>query len=133
MTFKSKYYIVFPRKMVEEIEWPEGWGNQCAGNVAEMLRDHLEIKRIAGELKWFISESHRWEVIRDHNITYQDTENYIKSDCSTLHFNSKIAMKKAETALKKMGAKKLVCVDSYREVILQQAYYQLYRQFKPVP
>lgn len=130
MRFKSKYYIVFPRKMVEEIEWPQGWGHQCAGNVAEMLREHLGVSRIASEIKFLVSESERWKIINDYNVSYQDTEDFLNSQCSTLHFNSKIAMKKAATALKKMGAKKLTCTDSYREVILQHGYYKHNNEFK---
>ncbi len=130
MRFKSKYYIVFPKKMTEEIEWPEGWGHQCPGNVAEMLRENLGVARIASEIKWFVSEHERWKTIRDHNVTYEDTEYFYNSPCSTLHFNSKIAMKKAETALKKMGATELLCTDSYREVILQHGYYKLHNKYK---
>lgn len=131
MGFKSKYYIVFPRKMVEEIKWPQGWGHLCAGNVAEMLRELLGIARIAGEIKFLVSESEKWKISSDYNVSYEDIEHFLNSPCSTLHFNSKIAMKKAETTLKKMGATKLICVDSYREVILQQGYYKCYNEFIP--
>lgn len=130
MRFKSKYYIVFPRKIVEEIKWPKQWGYQCPGNLAEMLRENLGIARIASEIKWFVSNSERWKIIRDYNVTYEETEHFFNSPCGTLHFNSETAMKKAASALKKMGATKLICTDSYREVILQHVHYKHNNEFK---
>ncbi|WP_286914837.1 hypothetical protein [Flavobacterium sp. UBA4197] len=123
-TFKPKYYIVFPRKMVNEMTWPTDWGHKCAGNLSEMLQDVLKVKTIGSELKLIWNSHHRYQVIKDNNITDAELDDYVKSDCSMISFQSAGTMKRAVKSLEKMGGKNFVCLDSYREVILQQAHYK---------
>ena len=129
MRFKSNFHLVFPYKTVDQITWPDGWGHQCAGNMAAMLCEVLKVKSIGSEWKCILSERHRWQVIRDYNITYQEMEDYLKSDCYMLFFSSENILKRTIKALKKMGAENLISTDNYRDMLLQQAYYNRNNKF----
>lgn len=125
MSWKPNFFIIYPYKMINELEKPENYGYLCAGNLCEALRDLLNVKSIGSEIKLIWNNEHRWQLIKDYDLQPSDLDDYIKSNCSIISFKSDFLMKRAIKQLKKMGAKsEFICVDNYREVILQQAYYK---------
>lgn len=130
MKFKSKFFIVFPRKLVKEISWPDKWGNQCVGNLPDMLREVLGIKSISGEIKLIWNEDHRWRIKEDNQVSHHEIDDYIKADCNSLHFASEKSMKRAAKELTDRGGKGFISLDNYRDVIIQQAYYKRNNSFQ---
>lgn len=110
--------------MVDEISWPDKWGHQCVGNLPDMLREVLGIKSICGEIKLIWNEDHRWRIKEDNQVSHHEIDDYIKADCNSLHFASEKSMKRAEKELSTRGGKGFICVDNYRDVIIQQAFYR---------
>lgn len=130
MKWNPKYYIVYPRKMIYELKKPDGWGYLCSGDLPEALQLLLNTKAIGGEMKLIWNEQHRWNVIRDNKIEYNDLEDYIKSDCSMISFKTEFMMNRALKKLKEMGSKsEVICVDNYRDVILNQANFKRFGKF----
>jgi len=130
MKFKSKFFIVFPRKMVNEITWPDTWGNQCVANLPDILKEVLGIKSICGEIKLIWNEEHRYRILKDNQVSHQELDDYKKADCNSLHFNSEKSMKRAAKELTDRGGKGFICLDNYRDVIVQQAYYKRNNSFQ---
>lgn len=129
-SWNPKFYIIYPYNMINELEKPKNYGYLCAGNLSEALRDLLNVKSIGSELKLIWNNQHRWQIIEDYNLQPEDLDDYIKSDCAILSFESEFVMKRAIKQLKLMGAKsEFICVDNYRDVILQQANYKRNNQF----
>ncbi|MBD9179636.1 MAG: hypothetical protein EGP82_10770 [Odoribacter splanchnicus] len=129
MGWNPNFYIVFPYSLAYQINWPEGWGYQCVANLPLMLKEVLNVSTIGSEIKLIWNEDHRDTMIKKNEITYEQLDDYLKSDCSMLSFLSEGTMKRAVKALKRMGAVNFVCVSSYRDVILQQAYYRHNKNF----
>jgi hypothetical protein len=124
MRFKSKFFIVFPRKLVDEISWPDTWGSHCVANLPTMLSEVLGIKFICGEIKLIWNEDHRWRIKEDNKVSHHELDDYLKADCNSLHFASEKGMKRAAKELTDRGGKGYICVDNYRDVIIQQAFYR---------
>lgn len=123
MSWKPNFYIVFPYSLAYQINWPEDWKYQCVANIPAMLKEVLNVS-IGSEIKLIWNEEHRDAMIKKYDITYEQLDDYLKSGCSMLSFISEGTMKRAVKALKQMGAMNFVCVSSYRDVILQQAFYR---------
>lgn len=132
MNWKRKFFLVYPRKIVNEITWPSDWGNQCSGNLSEMIREQLNVKRgVGSEIKLIWNDDHRRQLIRDYNISSSDIDDYIKADCTLLTFRSERLMTRALKLLSKMGATSDPCqTTEYRDVIVQQAEYYRFGKFK---
>lgn len=128
MNWDPQYYIVYPTSMVEQIKWPEDWENTC--NLPAMLREILNDEHIGSEFKMIWNNKHREEIISEYNVTAQQLEDYKMARCNILTFQLERTMLQATEVLKRMGAKKFICVDNYRDVILQQAYYRNSHNFK---
>lgn len=125
MSWKPKYFIIYPYKMINELTKPENYGYLCAGNLSEALRDTLNVKSIGSEIKLIWNNQHRWQLLKDYELDGNDLDDYIKSECSILSFKSQFLMKRAIKQLKIMGAKSnMMCVDNYRDVIIEQAHYK---------
>lgn len=119
-----KYYIVYPYKMINELDKPDGWGYLCAGNLSEALQEVLNVKSIGSEIKLIWNNQHRWKLIDDYQLEPDDLDCYLKSNCSLLSFKTEYLMKRCAKQLRKMGATcDIVLVDNYRDVILQQAHF----------
>lgn len=129
MRFKPKYYIVHLYSLSDEITWPEGWGNRCPANLIYLLREQLKNEKIGGEIKCIWNDSHRMEILRKYEITYEQLDNYLKADCTIISFQSKGTRKRALKFLENHGAKSFICVDNYRDVLTTQAYYSLNNKF----
>lgn len=131
--WKPKFYIIYPRKMIEQLQKPESWGYLCPGNLSEALQELLNVKSIGSELKLIWNHQHRWKVIEDNKIEPADLDDYLKADCSLISFKTKFLMKRAIKKLREMGMiEDVVCVGNYRDVILQQAYYKRNGKFNIV-
>ena len=126
---KSKYYLLYEDGMENSIDWPEGWGYRCKANLSSMLREVLNVNTISIEIKGILGSWHHREIMINNDVTYEDVEHYVKSDTGSIHFSSKRTRKKAVKALTEMGAKNLILVDSYRDLILYQAHYYHHRKF----
>ena len=63
-------------------------------------------------------------MIERFNITYQELDDYIKSDCGMISFASQVTRKRALKELKRLGAKDMCIADSYKEMMLIQAHYR---------
>mgnify|MGYP000666069510 CR=1 FL=1 len=124
MGFKSKYHIIFPNEMVYKMDWPEGCDYCCPANVPSMLRDKLNVQTIAGEIKLIWNHEHRMEILKDNNITDEQLDDFLKADCSNIHFAAEGTRKRALKYLDKIGATGYVCADSYRDVLLFQAHFE---------
>ena len=125
MSWKPKYFIIYPYKMINELTKPENYGYLCAGNLSEALRDTLKVKSIGSEIKLIWNNQHRWQLLKDYELDGNDLDDYIKSECSILSFKSQFLMKRTIKQLKIMGAKStMICVDNYRDVIIEQAHYK---------
>lgn len=124
MSWKPKNYIIYSYKIIDELEKPDGWGYLCAGNLSEALCELLNVKSIGSEIKLIWNNQHKWQLIEDYKLEPIDLEDYIKADCSVLSFKTEFLMNRALQQLKKMGATSdIICVDNYRDVILNQAYF----------
>jgi hypothetical protein len=121
---KSNFFIVYPRKVIDELIPPEGWSCLYPGILADALRDAMKVKAMGTEMKIIWNEQHRWSIIKDYDITYEDLEAYLKADCSLLFFQTESLRNRTLKQLQKMGLKSDVAsVDNYRDVLLQQATY----------
>lgn len=129
MSFKSKFYILYKHGMENQIQWPEGWGNTCRANLASMLQEVLNTKAVGGELKLIWNYQHEKEIRTKYDITYDQLQDYLKAESGSLHFQSEGTRKRAAKALEKMGAKDLVFVDNYRDVLLYQAHFRNHEKF----
>ena len=131
--WKPKFYIVFPYSLTSQIEWPKEWGNTCVANMPAMLREVLKIKTIGSEIKLIWNYQHRQLILQKNCITNEQLDFYLKSDCSILSFLSIRTRKRAVKALKEMGGEGFICVDNYRDVIIQQAIYKQTGKFSDSP
>ena len=129
MSFKPKYYIVYPHKSVNDLKWECTTHYRCMAHIPIMLQELLNVKTIGSELKWIIDSSHRWELMQDYNVTSEDLENYVKSNCSIISFAAKGTRKRALQEMKRLGATEMHLADSYRDVILSQANYRVNKTF----
>lgn len=122
--FNPKYYIIYPRKVIDELTPPEGW-SLYPGNLGDALKELLNVKAIIGsEIKLIWNSGHRWSIIQDYNITPEDLDDFLKADCSLLSFETAALRNRVLKQLKKMGLKtEVASVDCYRDVLLQQAQY----------
>lgn len=130
MSWKPNFYIVFPYELAYQINWPEDWKYQCVDNIPKMLKEVLHVGTIGSEIKMIWNEHHREVMLEKNNITDEQLEDYLHADCSMLSFLSPGTMNRAVKALEKMGATNFICVNSYRDVILQQAFYRHNKKFK---
>ena len=94
MSWKPKYFIIYPYKMINELTKPENYGYLCAGNLSEALRDTLNVKSIGSEIKLIWNNQHRWQLLKDYELDGNDLDDYIKSECSILSFKSQFLMKR---------------------------------------
>ena len=130
MKWKPKFFIVYPDKMIHQIKWPGNWASHSVSNLPEMLREFLNVSSIGSEMKLIWNQNHRWQVIEQNNITAQDLDDYLKADCSMLSFSAKGTMNKTAKLLIQLGADNIICVDTYRDMILQQAFYKKNNEFQ---
>lgn len=130
MSWKPKFYIIYPLKMIDEIRNPDASEYLCAGNLSETLQEVLNVKAIGSEIKLIWNNQHRWQIIKDYDLQPEDLDDYIKSNCSILSFKTEYVMKRAYRILHLMGAKsKIKCVENYRDVILNQANFKRNGEF----
>lgn len=94
-----------------------------------MLREILNVSTIGGEWKLIWNNNHRRQVIKQNNISSQDLDDYLKADCSMLSFSAKGTMTKTAKLLIELGADNIICVDNYRDMMLQQAFYKKNKKF----
>lgn len=132
MNWNPKFYLVYPDEIIDQIPWPEECDYQCVAHFPSMLRQVLKIDAIGSEIKLVWNDWHRNEMLKRNNITSDQLENYLKSGCSILSFEDRDVMDKVATTLRNMGITNFVCVESYREVILQQAFYKENKRFNLV-
>ena len=129
MSFKPKFFIVYPHSSVESLKWECTTHYKCMAHIPNMLQELLKISTIGSEIKLIWNEQHRYEVIKNNNITYKQLEDYLKSNCSIISFSAKGTRKRALKEMKRLGAKEMFLVDSYREVIIAQSNYRNYKSF----
>lgn len=125
---KTKFYIVYDYKMTDEIELPNPWGT-FPHAIHCFLREELNVNTIGAEIKWIIDWNHRQELIKDHNVTSENLDDYVKAKCSLFSFKANGTRKRAVKELEKRGAKSFVLVDNYRDAILTQAHFYNYKKF----
>lgn len=128
--WKPEFYIVYPRTMIYKIEWPDGAPYRCCANLAEMLQFVLNTESIGSEIKLIWNYNHRKIIMDKNNVTSEDIDNYVKASSSILSFMSKKIRDRVKKKLVDLGGNDFIYVDSYRDVILQQAYYYKNKQFK---
>ncbi|WP_250716472.1 hypothetical protein [Bacteroides fragilis] len=116
--------------MVDQIEWPKGCDYCCVANLASMLQDKLNCKSIGAEIKLIWNYEHREIIMEKNNVTSEEIDDYVKADCNMLSFSSERTRKRAVEFLTKIGGKNFICVNSYRDVILQQAFFNKNKTFK---
>jgi len=126
------YYIVYKDELAYMIAWPNDCSYRCVANLANMLKTVIK-KRIGSEMKFIWNDYHRNEIISKNNVTSEDIDNYVRSNTAMLSFMSSDVREKAVKGLIKLGANPndFICVDSYRDVILQQSYYYKHKEFIP--
>jgi nucleoid-associated protein YejK len=129
MKWKPKFFIVYPDKMIHQIKWTDNWGCHSVSNLPEMLREILNVSTIGTEWKLIWNNNHRWQVIEQNNIFSQELDDYLKADCSMLSFSAKGTMNKTAKLLIELGADNIICVDNYRDMILQQAFFKNNKNF----
>jgi hypothetical protein len=129
MKWKPKFFIVYPDKMIHQIKWTDNWRNHTVSNLPEMLREILNVSTIGTEWKLIWNNHHKWQVIEQNNITALDLDDYLKADCSMLSFSTKGTMNKTAKLLIELGADNIICVENYRDMMLQQAYYKNNKKF----
>ena len=132
MSFKPKYYIIFPYRMIDEMEWPKGCDYRCPANLPSMLRDQLNVQTIGGEIKLIWNDTHRYEILKKNSITNEQLNDYLMSNSCIVSFISNGTRQRALKCLDKLGAKGYVCVDNYREVLTYQAFYKNNKKFPDV-
>ena len=129
MKWKPKFFIVYPDKMIHQIKWTDNWGCHSVSNLPEMLQEILNVSTIGSEMKLIWNNNHRWQVIEQNNISSQELDDYLKADCSMLSFSVKGTMNKTSKLLIELGADNIICVESYRDMMLQQAFYKNNKKF----
>ncbi|MDH6358953.1 hypothetical protein [Parabacteroides sp. PF5-9] len=129
-SWKPKYYIVYPMLLVDQIEWPEGCAYRCAANLPSMLKQLLNTKSIGAEIKLIWNDNHRRIIMEKNNVTSEDIDNYVRADCCMLSFLSERTRKRAAKLLTELGGKGFIYVNSYGDLILQQAYHYKNKRFK---
>lgn len=128
-SWNPKFYIVYPRIMVDQIEWPEGCDYRCVANLASMFGDKLNCKSIGAEFKLIWNYEHRKVIMDKNNVTSEEIDDYVRADCNMLSFLSERTRARAVKFLTKIGGKNFICVNSYRDVILQQAFFNNNKTF----
>lgn len=129
MKWKPKFFIVYPDKMIHQIKWTANWRNHTVSNLPGMLREILNVSTISTEFKLIWNNNHRWQVIEQNNISSSQLDDYLKADCSMLSFSAKGTMNKTAKLLIELGADNIICVDNYRDMMLQQAFYKKNKKF----
>lgn len=129
MSWNPKYFILYRHGMEDIIQWPKKWGNTCRANLCSMLQEVLKTENVGSELKLILDAQHAYQVRQNNKISYQELEDYVRARTGSLHFHSKRIRQKALIALKEMGARELLLVDSYREVLLYQAFFHRNSRF----
>ena len=132
MSFKPKYFILFPYIMIENMTWPDNCDYRCAANLPSMLRQKLNVKTIGGEIKLIWNDEHRNIILKKNNITNEQLNDYIKSNSCMLSFLSNMTRKRVMKYMDKLNAIGYVCVENYRDVLLYQAFYQNNKKFPDV-
>lgn len=102
-SWKPKFYIVYPRIMVDQIEWPEGCDYRCVANLASMLGDKLNCKSIGAEIKLIWNYEHRKVIMDKNNVTSEEIDDYVRADCNMLSFLSERTRARAVKFLTKIG------------------------------
>lgn len=130
--FKPKFYIVYPNRIIDEITWAENAPYRCGANFPGMFESVLKLpdNSIGSEIKLIWNNEHRNTIIQKNDVEYDDVENYLKADCSILSFEEQNIRDMVSMQLDILGGKDFVCVDSYRDVILKQAFYRLNKTFE---
>ena len=128
MSWKPKFYIVYADSMIQQVAFPEGWA-MCTANLPTLLRELLNISTIGSEIKLIWNLEHREIMLEKNGITNDQLDAYIKADCNMLSFTTKGTMRRVVKELKKMGCENFVCVDNYKDMILQQVFYQQNKYF----
>ncbi len=131
MSWKPKYFIVYPHKSVDNLRWECTTHYACMAHIPNMLRELLGVSTVGREIKLIWNFQHQSEMKDKYNISYQQLEDYIKSNCSMLSFTAKGTRKRAIKELKRLGAKELCLADSYRDMMLMQAFYRNHQSFPP--
>lgn len=119
---RKKYYIVYPYKMCAQVVVPSPWGSFPAA-LTGLLKELTGAKYLGSEIKWIVNYDHRKSLIEDHNVTSEDLDDYLKSNCHIFTFTNKLHRKKAIKELLKIKASNFISVDTYRDVLLNQANY----------
>ena len=130
MRFKPKFYIVYPHSSVNDLEWECTTHYRCMGHIPNMLQELLNVKTIGSEIKWIIDNHHRYSLMEKYNVTSEDIDNYVKSNCGLISFTAKGTRSRALKEMKRLGAKEMYLADGYRDVLLSQANYRLYKTFE---
>lgn len=125
-----KFYIVYPMPMVDQIQWPEDAPYRCAANLPGMLKLVLNTGAIGAEIKLIWNWNHRRIIMEKNDVTSDDIDNYVKANCCMLSFLSEQTRDRAAKVLRGFGGKNFIYADSYRDVILQQAYFFKNKAFK---
>lgn len=129
--WKPKYFIIYTYIDFDKMGWPDDAPVYCCmGNLSTLLQHELNIQTIGSEIKLIWNWQHRQQVLKDNDITNDVLEKYLKSNCTILSFAAEGTMNRALKVLIKLGLRNMVCANSYREMILQQAHYQENKVFK---
>lgn len=118
-----KYYIVYPYKMTNEVQVPEGWGS-FPHALTVLLKELTGAKYLGSEIKWILDGGHRRSLMNDYNVTSEDLDDYLKSGCHIFSFTNKLHRQKALEELTNMKARSFIAVDGYRHVLLTQTYFK---------
>lgn len=129
MSWKPKYYIVFSDKSMDDLKWECTTHYQCYAHIPNMLQELLGVSTIGGELKICFGWWHKSEMVKKHNVTYDEIDDFFAANTHILSFSAEGTRKKAVKQLLRLGAKGLCLVDSYRDAILYQAYYHKNKSF----
>lgn len=127
--WKPKFYIVYPMAMIDHIHWPEGAPYRCAANLTGMLKFVLNTGAIGAEIKLIWNWKHREIIMEKNNVSSEDIDNYVKANSCMLSFLSERTRDRAAKILKDFGGVGFIYVNSYRDVILQQAFYFKNKEF----
>lgn len=130
--WKAKYFIVYPHKSFDDLKWECTTHYACRAHVPNMLQEILNVSTVGGEIKLIWNHHHEREMIERFNITYEELDDYIKSDCSMISFSSKRTRKRALKELKRLGAKEMCTADGYKDMMLIQAHYRKNRSLPKV-
>lgn len=129
MTKKQKYYIVYPHKSVEDLQWECTTHYRCRAHIPNMLQQLLGVKTVGDEIKLIWNHQHEAQMIKEYEVTYSQLRDYIKASCCMISFTAKGTRKRAIEHLKRLGAKEMCLSDNYRDVIILQAHYHNNKSF----